>query len=84
MSLASFYNERVLPRLIDKMCGAGDMTQWRRRAVSGLHGTVLEIGFGSGLNVPVYPPEVTRVLAVTALDVCRRKPDELAMPRRIP
>jgi len=28
--------------------------------------------------------KVTRVLAVTALDVCRRKPAELAMPRRIP
>jgi ubiquinone/menaquinone biosynthesis C-methylase UbiE len=72
MGLASFYNEQLLPRMIDKMCGFGDMIDWRRKAVAGLHGTVLEIGFGSGLNVPVYPPEVTRVLAVEPSAVGRK------------
>jgi ubiquinone/menaquinone biosynthesis C-methylase UbiE len=72
MGLASFYNEQVLPRLIDKMCGVGEMTGWRRKAVAGLHGTVLEIGFGSGLNVPVYPAEVTRVFAVEPSAVARK------------
>jgi ubiquinone/menaquinone biosynthesis C-methylase UbiE len=72
-----FYGEQVLPRLIDKMCGAGDMDEWRRRAVAGLTGTVVEIGFGSGLNVPLYPPTVTRVLAVEPSAVARK----LAAPR---
>lgn len=72
MGLASFYNERVLPRLINKMCATGEMTQWRHRAVDGLHGTVLEIGFGSGLNVPVYPTEVTQVFAVEPSAVGRK------------
>ena len=58
------YEEQVLPRLTDKMCGASAMRSWRREAVAGLRGTVVEIGFGSGLNVPDYPPEVERVLAV--------------------
>jgi ubiquinone/menaquinone biosynthesis C-methylase UbiE len=66
------YAEQVLPRLIDKMCGVGDMKDWRRRAVAGLSGTVLEVGFGSGLNVPVYPPEVERVLAVEPAQLARR------------
>jgi ubiquinone/menaquinone biosynthesis C-methylase UbiE len=72
-----FYGEQVLPRLIDKMCGTGDMTGWRRRAVAGLQGTVVEIGFGSGLNVEHYPDAVERVLAVEPSAVARR----LAGPR---
>ena len=31
----------------------------RREACAGLHGDVIEIGFGSGLNLPFLPPEVT-------------------------
>ncbi|HEX7095085.1 MAG TPA: class I SAM-dependent methyltransferase [Acidimicrobiales bacterium] len=67
-----FYVEQVVPRLVDKMCGARDMDEWRRRAVEGLSGTVLEIGFGSGLNVKHYPPAVERVLAVEPSPVARR------------
>lgn len=66
------YERQVLPRVIDKLCGAKDMTVLRRHAVEGLHGTVLEIGFGSGLNVPVYPPEVTHVYAVDPATVGRK------------
>lgn len=40
----------------------------RARACTGLTGRVLEIGFGSGLNVGLYPPEVTSVDAVEPLD----------------
>jgi ubiquinone/menaquinone biosynthesis C-methylase UbiE len=72
-----FYEERVLPRLVDKMCGAGDMDRWRRKATEGLAGTVVEIGFGSGLNVPEYPPEVELVYAVEPAELGRR----LAEPR---
>lgn len=67
-----FYERQVLPRLIDKLCGAGDMTVLRRRTVEGLHGTVVEIGFGSGHNVPVYPAEVREVLAVDPATVGRK------------
>jgi ubiquinone/menaquinone biosynthesis C-methylase UbiE len=72
-----FVEERVLPRLVDKMCGAGDMDRWRRKATEGLAGTVVEIGFGSGLNVPEYPPEVELVYAVEPAELGRR----LAEPR---
>ena len=66
------YGEQVLPRLIDKLCGAKDMYVLRERAVEGLHGTVLEIGFGSGLNIPVYPAAVERVHAVDPAVVGRK------------
>ena len=67
------YGEHVLPRLVDLTCGGSDMERWRRRATEGLSGTVVEIGFGSGLNVPVYPVEVTRVLAVEPSEVARER-----------
>jgi SAM-dependent methyltransferase len=59
-----FWTDHVVPRITDAALDNRDVRRHRERAVAGLRGTVLEIGFGSGLNVPVYPPEVERVLAV--------------------
>ena len=43
---------------------AGGMAEYRRRALAGLTGSVIEVGAGNGLNFPHYPPGVTRVLAI--------------------
>ena len=63
------YNEHVLPRLIDKVCGLSNATPFRQRVCSGLSGEVVEIGFGSGLNVPHYPDTVSSVAAIEPSDV---------------
>jgi ubiquinone/menaquinone biosynthesis C-methylase UbiE len=66
------YAEHVVPRLVECMCGSSDMEKWRASAAEGLSGRVVEIGFGSGLNLPHYPPEVDTVLAVEPARVARR------------
>jgi ubiquinone/menaquinone biosynthesis C-methylase UbiE len=63
------YGEHVLPRIINAACGMKANDPLRRRVCAGLEGDVVEIGFGSGLNVPFYPDAVTRVVAVEPADV---------------
>lgn len=67
-----FYRERVLPRLVDRACGTAELSRWRQRATDALRGTVLEIGYGSGLNLEHYPDAVERVLAVEPSAGARR------------
>lgn len=49
-----FYSERILPHLIDKACSASPNQKQRQKIVPLAAGRVLEVGFGSGLNVPFY------------------------------
>lgn len=69
--------EHLLPRLTDLVLGTAEVRRHRERAVAGLQGAVVEIGFGSGLNVPLYPPAVHTIYAVEPSMVSRR----LAAPR---
>lgn len=66
------YGERVLPRFLNASCGTKTVEPLRRRVCRGLAGDVVEIGFGSGLNVPFYPAAVTRVAAVEPSDLSWR------------
>ncbi len=60
----SWYEEHVLPHIVELTCGGAGMVPVRRPVMDGLRGTVVELGFGSGTNVGLYPPAVTRILAV--------------------
>ena len=63
------YAEQILPRIVDVVCNMKEAQPQRRRVCETLSGEVLEIGFGSGLNVPYYPTAVTEVTAVEPADV---------------
>jgi len=64
-----FYAEQVVPRIVDVACGMKEAQTLRRRVCEGLGGEVVEIGFGSGHNIPFYPEAVTQVDAVDPSDV---------------
>lgn len=63
------YEDRILPRILNRACGAKTLEPVRRRVCQGLAGDIVEIGFGSGLNIPFYPSAVTSVVAVEPCDV---------------
>ena len=63
------YGDHVLPRIIDVGCNMKQSLWQRERVCEGLAGEVVEIGFGSGSNVPFYPAAVTRVAAVEPADI---------------
>lgn len=60
----SFYERWVLPRLLDAAMAFPALNEERRACLSTARGQVLEVGFGTGRNLPFYPDEVERVVAL--------------------
>jgi ubiquinone/menaquinone biosynthesis C-methylase UbiE len=71
------YRERILPRLINVACNTKETRRIRAEVCAPLAGEVLEIGFGTGLNLPHLPSTVDRLLAVDPM----RRGRELAAER---
>jgi ubiquinone/menaquinone biosynthesis C-methylase UbiE len=63
------YGDHVLPRIINAACNMKVAREQRARVCEGLSGEIVEIGFGSGLNIPFYPATVTSVDAVEPADL---------------
>lgn len=60
----SFYHDHVLPHLINMSMRNGDLLPYRQRVMSDAEGRVLEIGIGSGLNLPFYPARVSEIIGL--------------------
>ena len=59
-----FYSDVVLPRLCDLAMRNRHLLPYRKRVVGSGQGRVLEIGVGSGLNLPLYSNSVREILAL--------------------
>ena len=63
--LKNVYTRVVFPRILDRMLGSEPISELRRESLLPARGRTLEIGFGTGLNLPYFPPAVT---ALTIID----------------
>jgi ubiquinone/menaquinone biosynthesis C-methylase UbiE len=68
----AFYREKVFPRIMNAAMDTPETRAARARVCDGLTGEVVEIGFGSGLNLPWLPAVVSRLHAVDPSPVAAR------------
>jgi ubiquinone/menaquinone biosynthesis C-methylase UbiE len=71
-----FYDERILPHLVNLAMRNRHLLPYRQRVISAAEGRVLEVGIGSGLNLPFYRPPVREILGLDP------SPRLIAMARR--
>ena len=72
-----FYEEYILPHLVNLTMRNRRLRPYRERVIGAAQGRVLEIGVGSGLNLPLYPARVREIVALEP------SPRLLAMSRRL-
>jgi SAM-dependent methyltransferase len=70
--VVGLWSDHAVPRIVAVACNTKNERPIRERVCAGLRGDLLEIGFGSGLNVPFYPPSVSNVWAVDPSAVSRK------------
>jgi SAM-dependent methyltransferase len=59
-----FYKQIVFPRICDYLLGQPFIGEYRKELLANADGRVLEIGFGTGLNLPHYPKQVRKITTV--------------------
>ena len=68
------YEDYVLPTMLDCLCGVDDIAEQRQKVVPRAKGLVLEVGMGTGLNLPFYDPwSVDRVIGLDPSTTSFRK-----------
>jgi SAM-dependent methyltransferase len=78
------WSDRFLPHLVDRSLSTGDVMKERQRVCGWLSGSVIEIGFGSGLNIEKYPSAVDSVAAVEPSDEAWKMSAERRATSRTP
>lgn len=69
-----FYNTTILPKVLDLACGSKPIDKQRQKIIPQAQGDVVEIGIGSGLNLPHYDAaKVTRVIGIDPDDAIWEK-----------
>jgi SAM-dependent methyltransferase len=67
--MTGLWSTRVVPRIVNVALGSARQADLRAQVCAGLTGDVVELGFGSGLNIPHYPDGVRQVTAIEPSDL---------------
>ena len=76
----NWYDRHLLPYLLDLACGIKPIRKQRQKVIPLAHGRVLEVGMGTGLNLPFY--DRSRVKAIVGVDPALRM-HRLALERSL-
>lgn len=79
-----FYNKYILPHVINLAMRNREFDPYRRRVVSQARGRVLEIGIGSGLNLPLYGAAIDEILGLDPVPRLIDMAQEAANRSKIP
>ena len=60
----NFYKEQIVPLLINMAMRQRNLAAYRSRVVPAAEGRVIEIGIGSGLNLPFYSRNVEHIIGL--------------------
>jgi len=79
-----FYKDRILPHLVNLAMRNREFVPYRERTISAAEGRVLEVGVGSGLNLPFYSPHVRELVGLDPsarlLAMSRRAAEQSSVP----
>ena len=80
-----WYGEHIFPHLMEWVMGGEEFQKQRSLVLARVNGTVLEIGFGTGLNLPHYPAALSSLHAIDPAHMLPRKIAErsAAIPVRL-
>ena len=74
-----WYDEHILPHIINAACSTRPTRKQRQKIVPHAEGEILEIGFGSGLNLAHYPDRVKEITTIDPkLRVASTSPESLS------
>jgi ubiquinone/menaquinone biosynthesis C-methylase UbiE len=78
------YSSHIFPRILEWSLGNEVVARERSRALARARGRVLEVGFGTGLNLPYYPDAVTGLIALDSEQMLSKRVEERILASRVP
>jgi ubiquinone/menaquinone biosynthesis C-methylase UbiE len=78
------YSKYIFPRILDWSLGTAEFGKYRSRALEPARGDTLEIGFGTGLNLPFYPEAVTKLTVIDSENMLEGRVDKRVAACPIP
>jgi ubiquinone/menaquinone biosynthesis C-methylase UbiE len=78
------YSKHIFPHILEWSLGTPEIGNYRRSTLAAARGETLEVGFGTGLNLPHYPETVTKLTAIDSENILQRRVERRIAESSIP